>query len=139
MLRLTYFSTRASDVDASTLARQAAVTNKARGITGVLISDDRTFLQVIEGERNAVSDLFITLARDPRHRDIALVEAEPISGRAFPDWGMASLHDVTRIARLWATVDGSREFNPAAMTAREIRDFVRLVSFELLKVRAPGA
>ena len=58
------------------------------GITGALLYQDGTFMQVIEGDEQSVRDLYAALGRDLRHRDlieILLAERE----REFSDWSMA--------------------------------------------------
>ena len=48
--------------------------NPVSGITGILCYGDGIFLQCIEGGRMQVSELFGSIQRDPRHKDVALLE-----------------------------------------------------------------
>ncbi len=129
--RLTYFSDRISGaIDVEALVGQAAARNRERDITGLLIADGDVFLQVLEGERAALSALFQTISRDPRHANVVLVDVEEIAASSFPNWGMGQLSDTTRARQLWSSAHGA--FEPREMSARQIRDFVRSVSFELL-------
>ena len=70
--------------------------NQDSGVTGVLVYGGGVFMQAIEGGRQAVSDLYGTIARDPRHKDVALLHYEEIVERRFGSWTMG-LVDVSRV------------------------------------------
>ena len=98
LVRLLYAS-RA--VDASPAAIEAILTsarqhNHESGITGILVYGGGVFMQAIEGGRQAVSDLYGTISRDPRHKDVALLHYEEIVERRFGSWTMG-LVDVSRV------------------------------------------
>ena len=64
--------------------------NNARlDITGMLLYRDGRFLQVLEGTRDAVHSLMMTIARDSRHDDVRILLEDPLDRRSFPDWTMA--------------------------------------------------
>jgi hypothetical protein len=90
LVRLLYCS-RAVDTSPeaveSILAR-ARQHNAASGITGILCYGSGIFLQAIEGGRLQVSELFGTIMRDARHKDVALLHYEEILERRFGDWSM---------------------------------------------------
>ena len=65
--------------------------NKTGDVTGLLYFNRRTFLQAIEGTREAVNQLFQCISRDPRHTDVTLLFYAAIQSRAFSDWAMAYL------------------------------------------------
>lgn len=129
--RLTYVSKAAAAFDVDAVVDAAAKSNMARGITGVLFAGEQTFLQVLEGPRDAVSALFLKIANDVRHTDIILVEALSIEGACYPDWGMNIVADANKTRALWTTSDMG-DFEPHKMTARAITDFVRAATFELM-------
>ncbi|MBS0405340.1 MAG: BLUF domain-containing protein [Proteobacteria bacterium] len=70
--------------------------NQDSGVTGVLVYGGGVFMQAIEGGRQAVSDLYGTISRDPRHKDVALLHYEEIVERRFGSWTMG-LVDVSRV------------------------------------------
>jgi hypothetical protein len=94
LVRLLYCS-RA--VDSSPEAIEA-ILDKARehnpvsGITGILCYGGGIFLQAIEGGRMQVSDLFGTIQRDGRHKDVALLHYEEILERRFGGWTMGQVN-----------------------------------------------
>lgn len=98
LVRLLYAS-RA--VDSSAAAIEAILTqsrqyNPTCGITGILCHGGGIFVQAIEGGRNAVSDLYGHIQRDPRHKDVVLLHYEEISERHFGGWTMGQV-DLSRI------------------------------------------
>jgi hypothetical protein len=61
--------------------------NAAHNITGLLIVKDRVFMQVLEGEPEAVANLFQRIKADPRH-EVTLYISDMTEQRSFPDWSM---------------------------------------------------
>jgi hypothetical protein len=88
------------------LAEDAARVNHRLGVTGWLIHENGLFLQLIEGEREVIDNLFARIERDPRHRNVEKTLDRDIDNRAFPTWSM----------RLVA-VDGRLEVSKAAVDA----------------------
>jgi hypothetical protein len=62
--------------------------NAKRGITGMLIFNQHSFLQVLEGDAGAVQGLYAHIAADPRHSQVSCLAREPIESRSFSDWYM---------------------------------------------------
>jgi hypothetical protein len=63
--------------------------NDRLDVTGMLLYRDGRFLQVLEGPRESVHSLMMTIARDPRHDDVRILLEDRIEERSFPDWTMA--------------------------------------------------
>jgi hypothetical protein len=62
--------------------------NVKRRITGLLLYIGGNFMQALEGEEQAVDELYWTIAEDPRHRSLVTVIRSPVRRRLFPDWAM---------------------------------------------------
>ncbi len=62
--------------------------NEIQNITGLLLYKDGAFIQIIEGERDIILNLFDSISSDSRHSNIVKLIEEPISKRAFPAWAM---------------------------------------------------
>lgn len=62
--------------------------NAADGITGLLIHSQGRFLQVLEGEPEALADLLQRLRRDPRHSDLHVLFDDDVEQRLFATWSM---------------------------------------------------
>jgi hypothetical protein len=78
---------RAAD-DIPGIMRQAVARNGIDGITGLLYTEDDTFLQAIEGPPESVSDLLQRLYDDDRHRALQILVDRPVAQREFGDWTM---------------------------------------------------
>jgi len=63
--------------------------NLSNGITGVLCFDGHRFLQIIEGPRPDIKNLYDAIKRDTRHRQIELIHFDVIEERTFSRWKMA--------------------------------------------------
>jgi hypothetical protein len=62
--------------------------NDRSGITGMLLYEDGTFLQVLEGENEVVETTYQRIAADKRHDKIMLIARFEIDHRSFHDWEM---------------------------------------------------
>ncbi len=62
--------------------------NRELGITGCLWFGKTRFVQILEGEREAIDDLYAKIERDDRHHDVRLIHYGPIESRAFDRWSM---------------------------------------------------
>jgi len=74
--------------DTMGIVDSASVNNERAGLTGLLCFGGGYFLQVIEGDGDAVSRAFCKIARDERHQDVRLVDFSLIAARRFEDWSM---------------------------------------------------
>lgn len=63
--------------------------NKRSEITGMLVYFEHEFMQLLEGEKEAVQSLFQTILEDPRHKSVEVFYEGDIENRAFSDWSMA--------------------------------------------------
>jgi hypothetical protein len=72
--------------------------NPQHGITGVLCSHNagNVFLQVLEGGRPAVNQLYSNIVCDSRHQDVTLLHFGEVRERRFSGWRMGSV-DLNRI------------------------------------------
>ena len=94
LVRLLYAS-RAVDTSASAIEAiltQSRQHNPVCGITGILCYGGGIFLQAIEGGRMAVSELYGHIQKDPRHKDVVLLDYEEISERRFGGWTMGQVN-----------------------------------------------
>lgn len=73
------------------LLRQARSTNANLWVTGVLLYCDGKFVQVLEGDDQAVWTVYGRIQRDLRHTNLELLADGPVPERVFPDWAMGFL------------------------------------------------
>ena len=92
LIELLYTSTATGEMTEEQLAgllEHCRRNNEAAGITGLLIFHEGTFMQVLEGEKQAVMDLYQRILLDPRHTGSRVLWQLPIEARTFGDWSMA--------------------------------------------------
>jgi hypothetical protein len=70
------------------LLLQCRTNNAAKGITGMLVYGNGTFLQTIEGDEDVIDPLMDEIAKDGRHEDIRQLTRRPIEQRQYADWNM---------------------------------------------------
>ena len=110
MLQIAYISTAKTIVDQALLDSILTVSrrnNSAAGVTGLLVSGGRRFLQVLEGPDQAVLATYARIQADPRHRAFVLVTCQGIAQPAFGEWSMAYREGGINVAddRLQAAVE----------------------------------
>lgn len=70
------------------LLTKARSNNAALGVTGMLLYHEGSFLQILEGRREAVESLYAKITEDPRHVDPLLLFRHEEHPRSFGDWTM---------------------------------------------------
>ena len=70
--------------------------NPASGITGILCYSGDVFIQVLEGGRDEVCELYNAIARDDRHTNVRLLVFEEIRERKFCNWTMGHV-DLSKV------------------------------------------
>lgn len=68
--------------------------NRRQNITGCLWFSKDRFLQILEGPRTAVLDIFNEILKDDRHEEISTLSSTPLATRSFSRWGMRVLTGV---------------------------------------------
>lgn len=70
------------------LLEVARANNSKLGVTGILLYDNGSFFQVLEGEPSVVKSLYDKIGTDDRHRAVSKIVYEPIEERDFSEWTM---------------------------------------------------
>ena len=95
LVRLLYASRASSPTDASvydSILEQSRVRNPKLGITGILCFSENLFIQVLEGGRDEVCELYNTIVRDGRHQHVRILGFEEIRERRFGSWTMGQVN-----------------------------------------------
>lgn len=74
--------------DVIELLEKARKNNAKLGITGMLLYDNGSFFQVLEGEPNKVKALLRIIQKDKRHNKVLKIIFEQIEQRDFNEWTM---------------------------------------------------
>jgi hypothetical protein len=75
----------------------AQKSNSGMGLTGCLAYGRGWFLQILEGEADAVTAMMARISADKRHTALKILLEREARGRSFPEWSMACidlLHDM---------------------------------------------
>lgn len=92
--QLLYVSTQALRLTSEDLEDilESSRTNNARlGISGLLVYEGQHFMQILEGEEDAVSTRFELIRQDPRHHDVVVIYRTEVNDWMFESWSMAYL------------------------------------------------
>ncbi len=95
LVRLLYASRAAAPLTApvvDSILDQSRKNNAPHGITGMLCFSEDIFLQVLEGGRDEVCELFNTIVRDPRNIGARILSYEEIAERRFGGWTMGQVN-----------------------------------------------
>jgi hypothetical protein len=74
------------------ILKKSKANNPRLGVTGVLCFSEGIFLQVLEGGRSAVSQLYSRIASDTRHTSVELLCFDEIGERRFAGWSMGQVN-----------------------------------------------
>jgi len=93
-------SSRAADGTGAAILDEILVqsrrNNPAKGITGMLCVSNDVFIQLLEGGRDEVCELYNAIVRDTRHQNVRLLAYDEISQRQFGSWTMGRV-DLARV------------------------------------------
>lgn len=95
LVRLLYASRAVGNLckdSANAIMAEAQTHNPQKGVTGVLCYSGGVFMQVLEGSRDSVNNLYAHILRDPRHREVILLHYEEITERRFSSWTMGQVN-----------------------------------------------
>jgi hypothetical protein len=75
-----------------TLLDRARERNAGCGLTGMLLYSSQSFLQVVEGDADAIEATYSRIRDDERHTNLRLLMDAEVPARMFPDWTMGFEH-----------------------------------------------
>lgn len=132
LVRLLYASRatpQLSEPEVAAILRQARAHNPPLGITGVLCHSEGCFVQLLEGDRKVVNQLYNQLVADPRHQDVTLLAYEEIGERRFAGWSMGQVNLARLNPGLVLKYSASPRLDPYAMSGKALTSlFDELVS-----------
>ncbi len=70
------------------LLRQSREANTKEGLTGVLLYQNGSFVQVLEGYEEKVNSTLQRIKKDKRHKNITVLDKTYITERQFGEWSM---------------------------------------------------
>ncbi|NMT64568.1 BLUF domain-containing protein [Marinobacter orientalis] len=100
--------------------------NAKSEIVGGLYYGDDHFFQYLEGEEEAVRELYDRIARDDRHHNISILLEEPIKNRTFTNWSMKYVPLSSDVNRFLDT-EGMEAFVPSEFNRDQCEEMIRLI------------
>jgi hypothetical protein len=121
LVRCLYASRAVASVpgaDVDDILAQSRRNNPRHGITGMLCVSDDVYIQVLEGGRDEVCELFNTIVRDPRHTHVRLLAFDEIAERRFANWTMGQVNIAKVNPALLLKYSDRATINPFACSGR---------------------
>ena len=89
--QLAYVSTASTTMrrdDLIKLLERAREVNRKNAVTGLLLYHGGNFVQILEGDRDVVKQLFGHIAHDPRHHKVCVLFEHQTDTAEYEDWSM---------------------------------------------------
>lgn len=102
------------DMKLQSIQQGARENNPKHNITGLLLYGGGHFLQLLEGEWEAVDKVFDDcIANDVKHQDVRVLFRSPANKRIFPSWSMGVVNMTSEtvdldVRELWNSFDLDR-------------------------------
>ena len=130
MIRLVYCSCSHGELSLIEIQRilEVARSNNADiDVTGMLAYEAPWFLQVLEGDRETVNELYLRIAEDPRHDECVLISYGEAEERLFGGWRMGFAGSSTAFAEALRRT-GYDAFDPMQMKSDDALEFLRVLA-----------
>lgn len=102
--------------------------NPGKGVTGLLCYDKPAFLQILEGDRRQVNELYHYIMTDNRHHSPRIIQCVPIQQRIFATWSMQAiaLNNLSQeqINSLVLKYSGATKLDPDSMEPEQCLNFL---------------
>ncbi|WP_255988071.1 BLUF domain-containing protein [Chitinolyticbacter albus] len=136
LVRLIYASRASAPITVESveaILQASRARNPELGLTGVLCYTGDVFVQALEGGREQVNALYNRLQRDPRHRDLVLLDYAEIPARRYASWSMAKMRldkvNVSLLLKYSATPTLDPYTMPGPATAALLEELAATASF----------
>ncbi len=108
------------------IVRRSRANNPDWGVVGALLFGDGHFLQVLEGEEDAVDRLLDVLQQDDRHRDLRVLRRATIDEPVFARWSMKFPTMDERMREVLG-LNLTRTFEPYRLDAERLNRLIALL------------
>lgn len=116
------------------LVGRASNNNKHKEITGNLIYNSGVFMQLLEGDKETISNLYEHICEDERHTKVKQIYFESCNYRLFSKWSMRLIDlevehnkNLSRIRELLISIDESGKVGNMAAPVVILKEFANLV------------
>jgi hypothetical protein len=93
--RIIYCSQATSDItpeELVALLETSRRNNEKAGLSGMLLYSSQSFLQMLEGDEDALKSTYAKIGVDDRHTNLRLLMNSDVPAPLFPDWTMGFEH-----------------------------------------------
>jgi hypothetical protein len=116
--------------DLKDIMQKSEENNAPMGISGMLCFGNEKFLQILEGDRQALSATYERILKDERHYNSQLIEFVEIESRCFTSWSMKVVQTgeqqyTKQMKELSMKYSSSPDFDPTIMTSRQCLEFMK--------------
>jgi hypothetical protein len=127
LLQLVYISTAAKNIttqDIDRILEKARVFNAQQRITGLLLYKDGLFLQVLEGDADAVLKLYDHICTNTLHHNVRMLSQKFIPKREFGFWSMGYVDAIGEHPKIEGNLEqGTTSDEAPEMTAKRFVAF----------------
>lgn len=98
IFHLVYKSSAREDLDrydVSRIINKSQSNNSKSGVTGLLLYRQNTFIQLLEGDEQAVKETYNKILKDSRHSDVKILIESKSSIRIAPQWSMNYVESIS--------------------------------------------
>ena len=95
LFQLTYKSEAVQNFkveDIQSILNTSRAFNTKENISGCLIYTNKIFIQILEGEKSVIQELYGRIVKDNRHFNVTMLHEDEAEHRKFPKWAMAYLN-----------------------------------------------
>lgn len=134
LVRLLYASTKSSDwtdSDIYQILSSSRENNEKAGVTGSLCFNGDYFLQCLEGDREAVNEIYRKIHHDHRHKQVTLLLYSEVNQRIFDKWDMLYVPESKMTASEIIRYSGQKQFQPYQMTGESALALCRELAYSL--------
>jgi Sensors of blue-light using FAD len=122
--------------DLEDILESARESNAEVGISGALVYVDGFFLQILEGDVEALLDLMGRISKDVRHETVTVLRQGEISTAVFSDWKMAYVSATAEEVARWAGLSGTTAVPDILADIHRDEMKATLVAKQILRVLA---
>jgi len=126
---------RAREVEA--IVSGSILRNERLRVRGALVFTERYFAQILEGPGSSIDELMESIARDPRHERMMVIEYRPVDGYQFPEWNLAYWGGATYMDRQVERIMDKSEALAGKGNVANFYTLIHMLARESHKLRGP--
>lgn len=107
-----------TEADLSDILTKSRLNNTRKDITGLLLYHDGSILQILEGNKDTVLEVYSKIEQDDRHHNIIKMVTGMSDERNFPDWSMGFK---TLTGSEWSEISGFLNLEPSRILSHLIQ------------------